>query len=185
MFICYFLPLQVSQLKQFNNIHRDNEIYALRVIRIPITPFSVVTERIGGAVSDSPKVDKLIDIASDDKHEIINQPQGIPVDSSVDQQHSDIDSSSDISVCNPLLTPLPVPVTLHSPIDPTLDVETSEIQIPRNNTSTFLSCNGADCGIPWLMLLVCTLAIGFVGPLIYVFLLYEEKKHHPEGTLSR
>lgn len=49
------------------------------------------------------------------------------------------------------------------------------------------SCNGSDCDISWICLLVCILALCFAIPLIYVFYVAEhpEKYHHNQDTEPR
>lgn len=50
------------------------------------------------------------------------------------------------------------------------------LKLPSND----FSCNGSDCDISWICLLVCILALCFAIPLIYVIYVAEhiEKYHH-------
>lgn len=49
--------------------------------------------------------------------------------------------------------------------------------------SDYMSLNGSDCELSWIVLLVCILAICLIIPLIYVFFVYEhpEDFHHPHS----
>jgi hypothetical protein len=46
---------------------------------------------------------------------------------------------------------------------------------PRNDYLTF---NGSDCELNWVVLLVCILAVCVIVPLIYVFWVYEHPEFH-------
>ena len=68
----------------------------------------------------------------------------------------------------------------------TFDVECSSTPlIPQEDCSTaksersMLSCNGADWGLSWLQLIICSLLLGFAGPVLYVIYLTEDSNKHP------
>lgn len=46
---------------------------------------------------------------------------------------------------------------------------------PRNDYLTF---NGSDCELNWIVLLICILAVCVIVPLIYVFWVYEHPEFH-------
>lgn len=67
----------------------------------------------------------------------------------------------------------------------TFDVECSssplipqeDCSIAKNERSVF-SCNGADWGLSVLQLVICSLLLGFAGPVLYVIYLTEDLKKH-------
>lgn len=68
----------------------------------------------------------------------------------------------------------------------TFDVECSSTPlIPQEDCSlatserSVLSCNGADWGLSWLQLIICSLLLGFAGPVLYVIYLTEDSNKHP------
>jgi hypothetical protein len=44
-----------------------------------------------------------------------------------------------------------------------------------NGGKSMYSCSGADWGLSWLQLLICSLLLGFAGPVLYVIYLTEDK----------
>lgn len=68
----------------------------------------------------------------------------------------------------------------------TFDVECSSTPlIPHEDCSlatserSMLSCNGADWGLSWFQLIICSLLLGFAGPVLYVIYLTEDSNKHP------
>jgi hypothetical protein len=67
----------------------------------------------------------------------------------------------------------------------TFDVESSSSPlIPQEDCSlaknerTMFSCSGADWGLSVLQLIICSLLLGFAGPILYVIYLTEDSKKH-------
>jgi hypothetical protein len=64
-----------------------------------------------------------------------------------------------------------------------LECSTSPL-IPQEGSSlskdekSMYSCNGADWGLSWLQLLICSLLLGFAGPVLYVIYLTEDSNKH-------
>jgi hypothetical protein len=61
------------------------------------------------------------------------------------------------------------------------DLECSTVPlIPQEDSNSskdfrsVYSCNGADWGLSWLQLLICSLLLGFAGPVLYVIYFTEE-----------
>lgn len=183
----------IAELKKINKIDKDNEIFARRTIRVPITPHSVLLETLpkvhssgnsspksGSGVSQNvtsvltTKLDEKLIVAavSSASYKIDASYQNLP---NANEDHPQEESSKsymddDSSFRKPLLSgeydenlPQPRPVRL-----PAAD----------------FSCNGSDCDISWICLLVCILALCFAVPLIYVFYIAEhpEKYHHNHDT---
>lgn len=178
------LFFQVAQIKQANNILRENEVFALRKVRIPVSAFSSFRHEVPGVHSshqNSKKSSESIEIEGD------TIPGGSLV-TEIDWEEDRAPNQSNDGLRDPLLTPIPLPrlplVDLGS--SEPADLDLSEPYVQENRPEGIFQCSGADCGISWIALLVCTLVLGFVGPLIYIFFLYEheqeQKLHSHTGT---
>lgn len=173
----------VAQIKQANNILRENEVFALRKVRIPVSAFSSLRDEVPAVHSahlNSKKTSESICMEDDT----------VPVGSLVTETDWDVrgPNQSDEELRDPLLTPIPqprLPLVDLSSSEP-LDLDLSKPIVQEKRSEGMLQCSGADCGISWIALLVCTLVLGFAGPLIYIFFLYEheqeEKLHNHTGT---
>lgn len=161
-----FFYFQVAQIKQANNILRDNEVFALRKVRVPVSAFSSLRDEVPGVHSSHHNQKKTAN-------------QNEETDSRVAQ--------SDEELHDPLLTPIPLPrLPLVELSDSELpDLGLAQPCVREKRPDGIYNCSGADCGISWIALLACTLVIGFAGPLIYIFFLYEheqERKLHHNHT---
>ncbi|XP_065081958.1 lysM and putative peptidoglycan-binding domain-containing protein 3 isoform X2 [Ochlerotatus camptorhynchus] len=194
----------IAELKKINKIDKDNEIFARRIIRVPITPHSVLLEtlpKVHSSGNSSPKsvpsithnaisvlatqanLDEKLIVAAvssasykeDNLNHIVLNARNETHASFGDPQEGSSKSYRDdnFSSRQPLLSgeydenvPQPRPVRL-----------------PASD----FSCNGSDCDISWICLLVCILALCFAIPLIYVFYVAEhpEKYHHNHDTEPR
>nr|CAD7572537.1 unnamed protein product [Timema californicum] len=185
----------VAELKRVNKIHKENEVYALRVVKIPLRYYSLLSERLATVhtAGNGYKENTESNEASTNTFSSINQyerntetSKNISKDSSnlvIAQVVGSSKSysgenvkrhSTDESVIANSLT------LLDNGLEecPFLPKEVLN-HVTVTKTSTFLSCNGADWGLSWLQLLICALAIGFLGPLLYVFYIAEDSKKHP------
>nr|CAD7406552.1 unnamed protein product [Timema cristinae] len=186
---------EVAELKRVNKIHKENEVYALRVVKIPLRYYSLLSERLATVhtAGNGNKENTESNEASTNTFSSINKyerntetSKNISKDSSnlviaqvVGSSKSYIKEnfkrhSTDESVIANSLT------LLDNGLEecPFLPEEVLN-HITVTKTSTFLSCSGADWGLSWLQLLICALAIGFLGPLLYVFYIAEDSKKHP------
>lgn len=165
----------VAQIKQANNILRDNEVFALRKVRIPVSAFSSWRDNVPGVHSSHVNPKKISEQYQ------AEGPTSIITNESNWLENS-ATSQSDEELHDPLLTPIPLPRT--PLVD--LDTEPPDLELPQPPSKKKVSdglfnCSGADCGISWIALVVCTLVLGFLGPLVYIFFLYEheqERKMH-------
>lgn len=189
----------IAELKKINKIDKDNEIFARRIIRVPITPHTILLEtlpKVHSSGNSSPKsvsnslqnpisaletqtnLDEKLIVAAvssvsykDDKvnHIVLNACNEI--------EHDPLEGSSRTYVEDDSKQPL-----LSGEYDESLP-QPRPVRLP---TSDF-SCNGSDCDISWLCLLVCILALCFAIPLIYVVYVAEhpEKFHHSYDTDDR
>lgn len=166
--------LQVAQIKQANNLLRENEVFALRSVRIPVPFHSSLREEVPGIHSPVnakklPRQDEKEENVTSIAATQINRVEDNGVHYSDDELH------------NPLLTPIPLPtlplVDLSESGPPDLDLSATTVHV-KKEPDTIFHCNGDDCGISWVALVLCTLVLGFAGPLIYVFFLYEHEHGH-------
>lgn len=158
----------ISELKRINQIHKDNEIYARRTIKVPITPFSVLTELVPTELNPT-------------------APVALASSSNQNIENNNIDYSINCNeiVLNSSLAPSVVPYT---------DVETTE-QIsedtkllpsngPKRETIEAvvvkeLTSHGADFGLKWYHLVGCLMVLGVLIPIIYVIFYIDKHEHHP------
>uniref|UniRef100_A0A8D8DFU5 LysM and putative peptidoglycan-binding domain-containing protein 4 n=1 Tax=Culex pipiens TaxID=7175 RepID=A0A8D8DFU5_CULPI len=178
----------IAELKKINKIDKDNEIFARRIIRVPITPHSILLEtlpKVHSSGNSSPKrnvpdatqsaalviekqtnLDEKLIVAAVSTASYKNDPTTAS-SSSPNGDDFRVDHSS-------------VGQTEHAPLlsgeyDDNLP-QPRPLKLPSND----FSCNGSDCDISWICLLVCILALCFAIPLIYVIYVAEhiEKYHH-------
>lgn len=171
----------VAEIKQANNILRENEVFALRTVRIPVPAFSLLRDNVPGVHSPNPNSKKN---SEQNLSRIVQSP---------DSNFSNCSFKEEVRICssdeelhNPLLTPLPPPrvplIDLSDSEPPDLNLVQPTI-VPKR-TDGILQFSGADCGISWIALVVCMLILGFLGPLIYIFFLYEHEQELKEHNHS-
>ncbi|XP_018575717.1 lysM and putative peptidoglycan-binding domain-containing protein 3 [Anoplophora glabripennis] len=171
----------IADLKRLNNIHRENEIFAKRTVKVPLRPFTMALAgvHISGTTSpitsNEPSTSKLIDIESLNtrlSENLLNVPNG---------------SKNEVNeiIFNSHITQKPCDRLIEE-----LDEENCEEVhlLPVQNRSlpeadavvSRLNCSGVDGDISWIALIVCIVIVVFAIPLIYVFYIAEhpEKFHH-------
>ncbi|XP_058792312.1 lysM and putative peptidoglycan-binding domain-containing protein 3 [Phymastichus coffea] len=168
----------ISELKRINKIHKDNEIHAHRTIKVPIQPFSLLTE----TKNDNSKTDQdiksnlLINTGNDivsKENEIINvlmipTPSSSAIEINNIIMNSTVESLSQFnSECAPFVE------------DTETDKLISFVDYNKSNTNNNIvntfTCSGADWGLSWYQVLCFSLLLGFAGPIIYVLYIAE---HH-------
>lgn len=165
----YIILLQIEELKRLNNIHRENEIFARRTIKVPHRPFSEALAGIHDSGKSSPtdlhepSTSRLIDV--DMLESKLAKEQGttgelnqIIFNSNI--THKDIERDDSVLSENEDVHLLSLHSSITSP-DP---------MVSR------LSCSGSDWDISYPALVVCIILVIFAVPLIYVFYIAE----HPE-----
>ncbi|XP_058464210.1 lysM and putative peptidoglycan-binding domain-containing protein 3 [Malaya genurostris] len=185
----------IAELKKINKIDKDNEIFARRVIRVPITPHSILLDtlpKVHSSGNSSPKnspsnvqnpatilgkqtnLDEKLIVAAVSSASYKNdsgyrEPNFEFVENSMEDTNK---ACTDTSFC--LRQPL-----LSGEYDDGLP-QPRPLRLPTND----FSCNGSDCDISWICLLVCILALCFAIPLIYVIYVAEhiEKYHHDSSN---
>lgn len=171
----YFYSFQISEIKRINKIHKENEIHARRTIKVPVPPFSILTETL-------PKRDDLA-------------PSPEPSSSNREDEIINL-------IATPIVNPLPVVsnidnIILRSAVEPATYPQEPEFTGDETERDLLLSnaesgtvenigakdnynfkCSGADWGISWLQLLGVSLLLGFAGPLIYFFWVFQKTTRH-------
>ncbi|OAD56093.1 LysM and putative peptidoglycan-binding domain-containing protein 4 [Eufriesea mexicana] len=173
----------ISELKRINKIHKENEIHARRFIKVPIQPFSLLTETLeenqnaqadGNEVSistpgeepeNAPIKDPLLNVMKNPV--VIELPKAeinTIILNSVCEPLSSYNSNNSLetanSECDQLLT--------------SAESNTEKLHL----TDTF-RCSGDDCGLSWTQLLGFSLLLGFAGPIIYILYIAEfSTKNH-------
>lgn len=150
----HFLTLlQVEELKRLNNIHKDNEIYARRKLKVPQRPF---TEALA-VVHSKPSTSKLIDIDQPVENQV-NEVNEIIFNSNIATKEEE-NCTSEEDVC----------------LLPSTTVQ-SDVIISK------LNCNGSDWDISYPALVICIVLVIFAIPLIYVFYIAEHIEQYRNHT---
>uniref|UniRef100_A0A6B2EDW8 Putative peptidoglycan-binding protein n=1 Tax=Phlebotomus kandelakii TaxID=1109342 RepID=A0A6B2EDW8_9DIPT len=185
----------LSELKRLNKIERDNEIFARSVLRIPVTPHTVLLETLPGvhkSGASSPTKTKappgsLAHSELDEKLIIASVSHSECIPTSI----NDIILSTKIStseyrdeegsVSDPLSE---VDLDHQSLLSGAIDDTVPQPRIIPVRHRVDLTCNGADCDISWVFLFIFILLLCFAIPIIYIFFKTEpEHEHHVERLL--
>lgn len=173
-------------MKRINNIHKDNEIHAHCLIKVPVQPYSLLTETIHQKDLTSTNCDKLIDEHTE---------EAFPENNVNYVNFPNSKTSSSIEINN---------IILNSTIEPLLQFnsETSEIleetetdqliysveNSGKNSDNYVVStfkCSGADWGLSWFQIICLFLLLGFAGPIIYILYIAESSnKHHDSSHVT-
>ncbi|GAB0089940.1 lysM and putative peptidoglycan-binding domain-containing protein 3 [Sergentomyia squamirostris] len=181
----------LSDLKRINKIEKDNEIFARSILRIPVTPHTVLLETLpgvhkSGASSPTkvnsppdclPGLDEKLLIASVSNssksiNDIILNTKLTSNEYRDSEENGPYPTVADDSrdVRQPLLS---------GEIDD--NVPQPRIIPVRHTVDDLSSCNGADCDISWICLFIFILILCFLIPLIYIIFKTEpEHEHHIE-----
>lgn len=164
----------VQEIKRLNKIDRDNEIHAFRVVKVPLTAQNVLLDTL-------PQVHKSGQNSPKHKEKVIGSTS---VESKEKLEEKLLVASVSSAVIAKSEDAADRPSNKASFEDPLLD--NSQFRgyprtfgAPRND---YLSFNGSDCELNWVVLLICILAVCVIVPLIYVFLVYEHPEFHPEHS---
>lgn len=180
---------QISELKRINHIHKDNEIFARRTIKVPVTPYSVLTELIPppNEPQPTPSTSKQL-VPSFSIHDMLQNttPNSIPKeinDNYKNNNNKEDDCAIDCNtvVLNSTLAPAVIPYTDSEqneaisedtqllPNKPKISVEAVVVKE--------LTSHGADFGLKWFHLVCCMLILGVVIPLVYVMFYLDKHEH--------
>lgn len=170
----------IAELKRINQIHKDNEIFARRTIKVPVTPYSVLTELIP---SEQPEPTPSTSKQTPKSIQQLLQSNGIPqLHQSSSLQKEEKDYAID---CNAVI----MNSTLASSVSPYSDVEpaeqvTEDTQLLPNKEKIpveaivvkELTSHGADFGLKWFHLVCFMLLLVVVIPIVYI-LFYLDQEH--------
>lgn len=159
-----------------NNIHKENEIFARRFIRVPDRPFSAALAAVHASGTSSPteNVDilkKEVDIEVLNKKLICNEEREPEVNNII------FNSNLYAKPCD------------NEIINDDIDEETTLLRQHSVPTAdpvvTKLSCSGADGDIPWIALIICVVIVIFAIPIIYIVYIAEHfSEYHHNHSLS-
>ncbi|XP_055628654.1 lysM and putative peptidoglycan-binding domain-containing protein 4 [Toxorhynchites rutilus septentrionalis] len=181
----------IAELKKLNKIDKENEIYARKIIKVPITPHSILLEtlpKVHSSGSSSPK--NIPDVSRSfasvlEKQTNLDEKLIVAAVSSASYKNDSVkDAATHSKHLDETYTDLETlsnDETLSR--QPLLSGEYDEnLPLPRplRLPASDFSCNGSDCDISWICLLVFILALCFAIPLIYVIYVAEhiENYHH-------
>lgn len=160
-----------------NHLIRENEIFAKRVLKVPISAYSLLTEslpQVHKSGTNSPTVSK-------------SSTEVLPVEDEKDLQQKLIIASVnstqievskvELNNSNVLLQSDDENATVQMPLIPNRTNGNTSIEAVVVNEFT---SKGADLGLKWIHLLLCVLILGVLIPIIYVVYIAEhpEKYHH-------
>lgn len=164
-------------MKRLNNIHKENEIYAKRTIKVPARLFSMALVHNSG--NNSPTLDGKIDNI-DVNQKVLEEKLKSRIVSSRKEQ--DVNNDVNALIFNSNITSKSCDIIE----DVMNDVSDEEVQLMPNEIKlaepvvSRLTCSGADADISWIALVICITIVIFAIPLIYVFYIAEHHNHHKE-----
>lgn len=159
---------------------KDNEIFARRIIKVPVTPYSLLTELI-----PAPQVESAPSTSSNTPTHIV---QGLD-NTNYNQLHSinnlginEINFSTDCNavVMNSTVAPSIIPYTdeITEPISEDTQLLPNKERIPVETVVVKqLTSQGADFGIKWFHLMCCLLILCVVLPIVYVMFYLDKHEH--------
>ncbi|XP_047117921.1 lysM and putative peptidoglycan-binding domain-containing protein 3 isoform X1 [Schistocerca piceifrons] len=177
----------IAELKRINKIHKENEIYALRIVKIPIKPGSFIIEKLQAEnIKHNVKDDSLTltaEIHSTHAEADLSRrltansiPPSLPPD---EEKLKIFDSKQLVSNALSHLNNQSTNCILKGDIqlsDDRRDLnELTEIPVSAQDTSSLWRCNGDDCGLSWKPLLLFILSLGLAGPLLYIIYIAEKR----------
>lgn len=168
-------------MKRINNIHRENEIFARRTIKVPVQPYSFLTETnatdLLGLDDKAPELLDKNDYLSNDQ-QIMNM--GNNQTTLFSKPNDDINSVILNSICEPLSETL----SRHDDVeDDANDEDDDQLLLLSSSTESnandlLFSCSGADWGLSWRQLICVSLLLSFGGPVIYILYIAENSQRH-------
>lgn len=159
-------------MKRINQIDKENEIYAKPYIKVPVQPFSILTETSSESQGNNAiatfeqcqekvparKEEQLIDLGG--------------TSMSTESSNTEINTIILNSVCEPLASynSANTPEISHTEHDALLD-DTENTETAEPCETDIFKCSGDNWGLSWTQLLVFSLLLSFAGPII-IYILY-------------
>lgn len=157
----------VMDIKTLNKIHNDNEIYAFKVLKVPLTPQNVLLDTLpkvhlpSGENSPKKKVENIAQ-STENTEQLEEKLLVASVSNATITQTEEVTDEFEESD------------SPRQPLRKNFRGYPRSINAPK---ADYLDFNGSDCEMNWICLLICILAVCVIVPLIYVYLVYE----HPEN----
>ncbi|XP_051154068.1 lysM and putative peptidoglycan-binding domain-containing protein 3 isoform X2 [Leptopilina boulardi] len=165
----------ISEIKRVNNIHKENEIFARQVIKVPVQPFSFLTENINNIQNNDSnniiETEKSSTLKEEQILNLITTPMKVVKNSEINN-----------IILNSIIEPISqTDINEESTNSNSTLLNSSEREINHDNNlnRTFFSCSGADWGLTWFHVIGISLLI-WIGVPIYIF--YIMKHHTIENT---
>lgn len=170
----------VADIKRLNKIERDNEIFAYKILKVPLTAHNILLDtlpKVHKSGNSSPQASGKIETASNvlpnkeklEEKLLLASVSNATIAKSHDaadrleETNTTMNDDDESHINEPLLSRKQFrgyPKAIRPP--------------PTNLLQSF---DGSDCELNWIFLLIAILAMCFIIPLIYIFLIYE----HPEN----
>ncbi|KAI4500275.1 hypothetical protein M0802_004692 [Mischocyttarus mexicanus] len=172
----------ISELKRINKIHKENEIYARRFIKVPIQPFSILTEGLDQTlrVSEEKLDDNIVQPESETVTRVQSLINLVNVSVPIDHTKTEINNIILNSVCEPLATYKSNNIPETSQTEYAQLLNSIESEATESHFMDTFKCSGDDCGLSWTQLLGVSLLLGFAGPILYILYIteYSSKTNH-------
>lgn len=172
-------------MKRINKIDKENEIYAKPYIKVPVQPFSILTE-----ASPESQSNNAITTSELCQEEVPARAEEQLIDlgtssTSTESSNTEINTIILNSVCEPLSSynsanASEIPHTEH---DALLDDNENAATAESCETDMF-KCSGDNWGLSWTQLLVFSLLLSFAGPFIIYILYMTEYSNKTNVTVS-
>ncbi|KYM97484.1 PREDICTED: lysM and putative peptidoglycan-binding domain-containing protein 3 [Cyphomyrmex costatus] len=164
----------ISELKRINKIDKENEIYAKPYIKVPVQPFSILTETSyesqgNNAIITSEQCQEEAPATTNEQLIYLNTTS-----TSTESSNTEINTIILNSVCEPLSSynSANAPEIFHTEHDALLeDVENTGTA--ESCETNMFKCSGDNWGLSWTQLLVFSLLLSFAGPIIYILYIAE------------
>ncbi|KAL6265489.1 hypothetical protein P5V15_002285 [Pogonomyrmex californicus] len=163
----------ISELKRINKIDKENEIYAKPYIKVPVQPFSILTE------VSSENQDNVNTTSEQCQEETSTKQEEQLIDlgtasTSIESSNTEINTIILNSVCEPLSSynSANIPEISHTEHDTLLNETENTERVETYETDIF-KCSGDNWGLSWTQLLVFSLLLSFAGPIIYILYIAE------------
>jgi hypothetical protein len=168
----------VQDIKRLNKIDKDIEIHAFKVVKVPLTAQNILLDTL-------PKVHRSGQSSPSNKL-AVSPPENEATQKEKLEEKLLVASVSNAVIAKPEdAADRPATEVECTPEDPLID-RTQFRGYPRQIAARndYLSFNGSDCELNWIVLLVCILAVCVIIPLIIFYMIFEhpEKFVHEHGN---
>ncbi|XP_046969839.1 lysM and putative peptidoglycan-binding domain-containing protein 3 isoform X1 [Vanessa cardui] len=180
----------ISELKRINQIHKDNEIFARRTIKVPVTPYSVLTEMIPAPQPQPPLPSTSNQVSTSlSMHNMLYQPvennspqkHNNNIQNGIETKEADFAIDCNTVVMNSSLAPSVTPYTdteQNESISEDTQLLPSKTKVPVEAVVVKeLTSHGADFGLKWYHLVCCLLILGVLTPLLYIMFYLDKHEH--------